>query len=59
MAAANNTYGSGLSSWAPDVAVPASLTKAYQIDYSLPSGTTNAAQGTSATATFTWEADSR
>ena len=59
MAGARSTYASGLSSWAPDTAVPATLTKTYRLDYSLPSGTTNVAQGTTASATFTWEADSR
>ena len=50
-ATAAGTYASGLGSWTPGAA---GATKAYRFTYSLRND--NAAQGLSASATFTWEA---
>ena len=53
LASTNTSSATGLSSWAP---ATAASTKAYRFTYTLPTGVANAAQGTTCTVAFTWEA---
>jgi hypothetical protein len=52
-AAANTGFGNGLSSWAP---AGGTVTKTFRIAYTINASTPNSAQGGTAAAGFTWEA---
>jgi hypothetical protein len=54
--AAHSDWSTGQASWTP-ASTPDSRT--FRFVMSLPSGTSNAAQGLTATATFTWEAQNQ
>lgn len=49
-----NNYATGAGTWA----VTGAQSRSYRVTYTLPSGASNAAQGTSVNMTLTWEAQS-
>ena len=52
-AAANTNFGNGLSSWAP---APGTVTRTFRIAYTINTSAPNSAQGGTAAAGLTWEA---